>query len=310
MKVIYGLGKINGFGHPFVALGIFDGLHLGHEYILKTMARRARALRKKTICVTFFPHPVKILSSKHIFVNLISLRHRLKFISALGIDVCVVISFNRRFARIGPDKFINLLKERLNPSAVFVGDNFTFGSGGKGNVRILKRLAIKNNFDLTVFRPLKLYGKVISSTLIRLLISEGKLNLAKKYLGRNVSILGKVIKGKRVGRKLGYHSANIDTEHEVIPPTGIYAVIVTMGDKKYPGIAYIGTSPTMHFHFVRPRLEIYILNFNKNIYGREIETEFIKKIRSEKTFSSKDKLVAAIKNDIAKAKSLLSCHKK
>lgn len=315
MKVIYNFGKgLKGFdrprhnalaGRPYAALGIFDGLHLGHQYILKKMLKEAGLKNKKTVCITFYPHPEKILSSKNIFVHLVSLEHRLRFIEDLGIDACIVINFNRHFSQIAPEHFIKILKEKINPKAIFVGKNFTFGRGAAGDINLLKDLSKKYDFDVRVIAPLRLNNKIISSTLIRTLIREGKLDLAKKYLGRNVTILGKVIRGKQAGRKLGYHTANIDTGHEIIPPAGVYAARVKIKNKKFKGVAYIGTSPTLHFRLTRPRLEVYIMNFHKNIYGKKIEVEFIKKIRQEEMFPALRELSAQIKQDIVSVRSIL-----
>lgn len=293
-------------GRPYVALGIFDGVHLGHQHILRAMVKAAKASGTKAICITFFPHPSKILNSKHIFVNLISLPHRLNLISRLGVDACIVINFNRVFSRISAEHFIELLYKKINPSFIFIGSNFTFGRGGLGNTRLLKRLAVKYGFKVKVFSPLKLKHNVISSTFIRSLIKEGKLGLAKKYLGRDVSILGRVVRGKQIGRKLGYHTANIDTEHEIIPPRGIYAVKIKIENKQFNGAAYIGTSPTLHLGYRLPRLEVYILNFHRNIYGKRIEVDFVRKIREEKELPSLNILSAQIKQDILNARSILS----
>ena len=307
MKTIYGLGRISKeFEGAVITLGIFDGLHLGHQYILKSMIKYAKKRKKKTICVTFFPHPAKILSSKHIFLNIISLAHRLKLIEKSGIDACLVVNFNRRFSRVSAKEFIEKLNKKINPTAIFVGSNFTFGRGGAGNIKLLKQLAAGYGFNLREIRPLRIGGKVVSSTLIRSLIKEGDLKRARRYLGRDISLLGTVVHGKRVGRKIGYHTANIDTEHEVMPPSGIYAVGVKMKGRKFIGVAYIGTSPTMHFHFTYPRLEVYIINFRKNIYDKRIEVEFAEKIRNEKEFVSVAELAKQIEKDVFTAKSILS----
>ncbi|PIQ88271.1 MAG: hypothetical protein COV72_09160 [Candidatus Omnitrophica bacterium CG11_big_fil_rev_8_21_14_0_20_42_13] len=320
MKVIYGLGNKAAqyiYNKPCVALGIFDGVHLGHRHVLASLVREAKKTGKEAVCITFFPHPLKILSSKNIFIHLVSLPHRLKLIQELGVDVCIVINFNRDFARIRPEEFIKILADVVKPYAIFVGSNFTFGRAASGDIKLLKKLAKKFNFKVRDISPLKLDGKIISSTLIRGLIKEGNLILAKKYLGRNISILGRVIKGKSVGRRLGYHTANIDTEGEVIPPAGVYAVKVKLVNpdlyserfaynKKYYGIAYIGTSPTMKFHYRLNRLEVYIFNFKANIYNKLLEAEFIAKIREEVKFSSLELLAAQIKKDVNKAKHILT----
>jgi len=302
MEVIFGLKKIKKYKRPVVTLGVFDGLHLAHRYILKEVTKIARQIKGTSLVITFWPHPQREES-------LYSLSHRLKLIADFGIDVCIVIKFNQAFAKIKAEDFVkNILVRRINPEYICVGENFTFGYKGRGNWCLLKKLAFLYNFKLKVLKTIKIGRRRISSTYIRQLISQGKLEKAKKLLNHPVSILGTVIKGRALGKKLGFPTANINPHHEVLPPCGVYAVKVIFNQKRLNGLCYIGARPTFQKIEKTKYVEVYILNFKKNIYAQNLELNFIKKIRNEKKFSSPSLLILQIKKDINKAKKLFSHH--
>jgi len=294
MKVIYGVNKIRKFRKPVVALGVFDGVHRGHINILKGAVRKARSIKGTSMVLTFWPHPQKEK-------NLYSLEHRLRLISEIGIDVCVVINFNQKFADISAFDFVrNILFKKIHAHYVYVGRNFGFGKDAEGNYKTLIGLSKIYNFKVKAFKVINIKNKPVSSTYIRALIKKGKLAFARRLLTRPVSILGTVIKGISLARKLGFPTANINPHHEVIPPHGVYAVRVIFNDNKFNGICYIGSRPT--FLSKSENVEVYIFNFNKNIYGKNLEIQFIKKIRDEKKFGSASVLVGQIKTDILTAK--------
>lgn len=300
MIIIRKLSQIKKFIRPVVALGVFDGVHRGHRMILESAVDKARRIRGTSIAVTFWPHPQKQQS-------LYSLEHRLRLLGGMGVDVCIVIEFNKEFSLTGAEDFIlHVLVEKIGAKYIYVGKNFRFGMGAKGTAATLKKASQKYGFTLKAFSVLKSGGSPISSTLIRKLISEGKLAAAQNLLGRAVSILGTVIKGESWGRKLGFPTANINPHHEVVPPPGIYAVRVIFNQKKFEGACYIGSRPT----FLRQgkRIEVYIFNFNKNIYRKYIEVQFVKKIREDKKFASPLLLSRQIKKDTVFIKSYFSRH--
>jgi riboflavin kinase / FMN adenylyltransferase len=295
MKIIHGINKIVRFPRPVVAIGVFDGVHRGHRAILRAVVRKAKAIKGTSIVLTFWPHPQKEES-------LYSLEHRLRLFEGLGIGVCVLINLNRGFSGMSAEDFIeNILVRRLAPACIYVGSNFRFGRGAKGDVGVLK----SHNLRVRAFEVLKNCGRPISSTYIRKVIRQGNLPLAKKLLARPVGILGTVIRGKSLGRKLRFPTANIEAHHEVIPPDGIYAVNVFMGKSKFKGACYIGSRPTFGNGKAR-NIEVHILNFNKNIYGAHLEIQFIKKIREDKKFSSTVLLAKQIKKDLVLIRSALS----
>ena len=301
MKIIYGLKGIKKFKKPVVALGVFDGVHRGHRSILEETVRISRRIKGTSIALTFWPHPQKRKS-------LYSLEHRLRLIKEIGIDACIIINFSRNFAKISAEDFIkDILVKKIRAAYICIGRNFRFGQGVRGNFYTLQRLSGIYKFKIKVFKMLKFGGRAVSSTYIRSLITQGNLTSAKKLLLRPVSILGTVIKGSSLGKRLGFPTANINPHHEVVPPLGIYAVTVLLGNKRLNGLCYIGEKPTFH-KCSKEHIEVYILNFKKNIYGKYLEIKFIKKIRRDKKFASAAALCLQIHKDIASSKTIFSRH--
>ena len=297
MKIIYGVGKIGKLCRPVVALGVFDGLHLGHRNILQAVVKKANLIKGTSLVLTFFPHP----QGKE---SLYSLKHRLRLIAELGVDICMVINFSCSFAKISAQDFIaKILVKKIGVNFVYVGRNFRFGNKALGDYRLLAVNAKKYNFGLKIFNVEKSAGVTISSTAIRSLIKNSKIKEAERLLGRRVSVLGTVIRGSRLGRLLGFPTANIQAHHEVIPPAGIYAAQIVFSKKKYNGVCYIGKRPTVNLKNKVLRIEVHIFDFHKNIYGKVLEIQFIKLIRLDQKFASLKDLSTQIQKDI------LSCRK-
>lgn len=310
MRVIYGIKKIKRFPRAVAAVGVFDGLHRGHSRILRAAVEKARRIKGASIALTFDPHPQREES-------LYSLKHRLRLIAGLGIDVCVVAGFTRSFSRLSPDDFVkNIILKRIGARHLYVGSNFRFGREAKGDYRTLEKLAKEHRFGLKLFRVIGINRRPVSSTFIRRLIKKGDFPGAQKLLGRPVSILGTVVRGSFLGRRLGFATANINPHHEVIPPSGIYAVRALFQGRTFPGICYIGGKPTFigRRSKVKGRrlvhIEAHIFNFQRNIYGRDLEIQFIKKIREEKKFASPQELSCQVKMDIRRTKKILSHYRK
>jgi len=301
VKVYYFLGKTKQIPRGTVAsIGIFDGLHKGHLHLIKALVKRAKSIKRKSLILTFYPHPSKILNRKKFTPLLISLKHRLNLLEALGVDLAIVIKFNKRFAGIKPRDFItDVLCRRLGVKEVLIGDNFNFGYHKSGNIGLLKRLSGEYGFSVRVVRLHKKDKRIVSSTHIRSLIMKGRLKEASRLLGRPVSILGTVKGGARIGRALGYPTANIDPHHEAIPPSGVYAVYVNLDDRRYKGILNIGFKPTFQrkCYPPEPTIEVHIFNFKKDIYGRDLEIFFVKRLRPEKRFKDRENLIKRIRLD-------------
>jgi riboflavin kinase/FMN adenylyltransferase len=299
MIVINKINKIRRFKNPVVALGVFDGLHRGHRSILQSVVSKARRIDGTSIVLTFSPHPQRQES-------LYSLKHRLRLISELNVDVCIVINFNAGFARMSADNFISrILVERLGCRFIYIGENFHFGRGGLGDHRLLSIRAREDKFGLKIFRVVKSGGRPISSTVIRRLIKDAEIKEAEKLLGRRVSVLGSVIRGSRLARVLGFPTANINPHHEVIPAPGIYAVRIILAAKEYDGICYIGRRPTVGIKKNPIQIEVHIFDFHKNIYGQFMEIQFVKLIRPDKKFASLRDLSIQIEKDIILCRNIL-----
>ena len=300
MKIIYGINNIKRLKNPVVAMGVFDGVHRGHQVILRAAARMARKIKGTSVVITFWPHPQEEES-------LCSLEHRLRLIAGLGIDACVVVNFNEHFARMRAEDFIrNILVKKLGARHVYIGKNFRFGKGAEAGLKQLEDLSVKHGFKARGFDIIKFRGRPVSSTLIRRLIKNGDLDGANKLFGRRVSVLGTVIKGISLAKRIGYPTANIDPHHEVVPPPGIYAALINLDKKTLKGVCYIGRKPTIEPKKKKIHIEVHIFNFKKNVYNKYLDVQFVKKIRSDMQFTSIACLAARIKKDILRAKKILS----
>jgi len=278
------------------AIGIFDGVHRGHQKILKKLAKEASRNNTKSLLITFDPHPRNILKSK--IPLLISLKHRLTLIKDFGIDSLRVIRFTRKLSRLSGEEFITkILMCRFKIDIFVLGENFRFGHKGRGTAELLK----KYGFKVFEIKTLKSKGRSISSTRIRQKIERGDLRNASLMLGRPVTVLGTVVKGRRVGRRLGFPTANIDPHHEAIPPSGVYSVDAKISSRIYKAILNIGTRPTFGKN-IDPTIELHIFNFKKSIYNKDVEIIFKRKIRDERRFKSVEALRKQIQSDIYKAK--------
>jgi riboflavin kinase/FMN adenylyltransferase len=297
-------------GRRVIAIGVFDGVHLGHKKIFKKALDIARRRRAKAAVVTFNPHPASVISPKAAPMSLISVEHRLRLIRQSGIGSITVFDFTKEFSKIEPERFIkDVLIERLKAGCVVVGEDFRFGRSGQGNSAFLKRFGRPLGLDVKIVRPLKYKGRAVSSSLIRQAILSGRLDFAKRLLGRPPGILGTVVKGNSRGRTLGFPTANINPHHEVVPPSGVYAVKVRIGDRQYRGVLNIGSRPTFYGPAKQdrePTIEVHIFDFSGRIYGEVAEVLFVRRLRPEKRFLNKTALTAQIKKDIDQARKNLN----
>ncbi len=285
------------------AIGIFDGVHRGHQYLIKKMLTTAQRLGARPIVITFFPHPAHVLRPDLKLGYLTSLGRRFSLLSDLGVAACLVVPFNRTFAGIQPEKFIkDILVKKLGVQAVFVGDDFRFGKDRSGDIALFQKLGPPYGYETHAVSALKQGRAVISSTRIRRLVGTGKLNEAAQLFGRSVSVSGVVVKGSKRGKSLGFPTANIAYEADILPPKGVYVVRVLLGTKSYPAIANIGTRPSFEKQISKLHLEVHVLDFSRNIYGKRLEVEFLKKIRNEKKFPSPQDLIQQIQKDESSAR--------
>ena len=268
----------------------------------------AKAIGAKSVVVTFDPHPLKVLSPGHFVPSLISVKHRVKLIKELGIDRVIVMSFNKKTALMPAEKFIkDIVIKNLNAKEIFVGEDFCFGKNAAGHAQTLKSIGKKEGIKVNIVQHVKKEGLVVSSSLIRKLIVSGQIDKASRLLGRAYSILGTVVGGSKLARKLGYPTANINPHHEAIPPSGVYAVRVRFKERLFNGVMNIGVRPTFYScgRDEEPSVEVHIFDFSSRIYGKDLEILFVKKLRDEKKFKTIDSLIEQIKNDEALARKVL-----
>lgn len=305
MRVIYGIGGLKArSGHrAAVAIGVFDGVHRGHQMILRRLVRDASRRGWQSVVVTFSLHPSWVVNPSLKTPHLTSLPHKLDLLEKAGIDLCYVIDFNRAFAGMDAERFVReVLVKKIGAAALYIGEDFVFGRRTEGDKKSLASWARVYGFKLVVLRHLKIGSRVVSSTSIRSFIKRGCLDDARRSLGRPVSLRGEVIHGEGRGRSLGYPTANIRPHHEVIAPDGVYAARVVIGRRLVSGIAYIGTKPTFHR---RPRsrsIEVFIFRSGQRLYGRSIEIRFLRRIRPDRKFPTRAALIAQIQKDVACAK--------
>ena len=286
-----------------ILIGNFDGVHLGHQKLFDSAKKYKKKENLKIGVVTFDPIPKMFFNKKLKNYRISNLNQKLNIFKKLKVDFVVNKKFDKKFSKIKCNKFISeIIYKKLNPKIIFVSDNFKFGNKREGDIKLLKLLEKKYKYKIINPPTLKKKNKIISSSLIRKLLVDGKLNLANNYLNRNWSIEGVVKKGRNMGKKIGFPTCNIDIENYVIARPGVYAVKVNIlnNNKILKGIANLGYRPT--FNQKKILLEVNIFNFSRNLYNKKLTVEFIKFIRGEKKFKGIDQLKKQIKLDLKSAK--------
>ena len=287
-----------------LAIGVFDGVHRGHQRILSRLLVDARRFQAESMVVTFEPHPIKVLEPRACQPILISLSHRLRFFEKMAIGETLVVPFNKRFSRISHPLFLHqFLIEQLGMKTLSVGEDFCFGRQGKGDAHFLQQESRRLGFGLSLVKPLKDGKDIISSTRIRCLIERGYLKRAERMLGRPVSVYGTVMAGRGRGKSLGFPTANLNPHHETLPPSGVYAARGYLDGTWLKGVIHIGERPT--FGDLEKSLEVHFFNFNRNIYGKELELFFVSRLRGIYKFKNRQALIRAIQKDAQKALKIL-----
>jgi riboflavin kinase/FMN adenylyltransferase len=288
-----------------LTLGIFDGLHLGHQKIIRRVIEKANHLGGTSCVVTFDPHPREVLSPEAAPDLLTATEKKSQLIEKLGVEALCLIRFTPEFANIEARAFVrDFLIKTLRIKAIVVGYDWRFGKDRKGDVHLLREMNEGNGYDVEQVDRIEVDGQPVSSTLIRGLVLEGNLRRAAKYLGRRYSITGTIVAGSRMGREIGFPTANIEPHHEAVPPNGIYAVWVDIGDTRKPGTLNIGYRPTVSTE-KKKTVEVHIMDFYHDIYDQEIEVTFVEKLREEKKFPSIGALAEQIKKDVERARNIL-----
>lgn len=298
MKVINNIDEIQGnYQHGVIALGTFDGIHLGHQDIIASAVNYAHEKKITPILFTFQNHPLLELAPNKVPMRLMSCEQKIDLISKLNIDVLLAIDFNNNMANMSSEEFVISLIESLAPTAIVVGDNFTYGAGGVGNTKTLRVSCEKNNIKLIVRNLISIDNTVVSSTNIRNYIDEGELIKAAEFLGRKYSVCGKIVHGKKLGHTIGFPTANIEVEEGIaMPADGGYAVQIKIKDQIYNAMASYGKNPTVE-NKNSSSLEVNIFDFDADIYDEYVEVFFYKKTRNIEKFASLEHLIAAINHD-------------
>ncbi len=299
MRIVRGLESVPPDARPsVVALGIFDGVHLGHRAILATALTRARASALEAVACTFDPHPMEVLQPERAPRPITSLDERLTLIGDSGIDAVVVLAFTREFAAIEPEAFVkDVLLERLHAREIVVGYNHRFGRGARGDARLLEALAERSGFRAHVVPPKTMAGAIVSSSEIRAALGRGDVTTAARDLGRPYAIEGRVTSGAGRGRTLGFPTANIASDLAVLVARGVYWGRVHVGGRGHSAVVNVGVRPT--FGETALAVEAHLLDFEADIYGQRVRLELLGRLRDEMRFPSVEELKAQVARDIA-----------
>jgi riboflavin kinase / FMN adenylyltransferase len=290
--------------HPAVTIGNFDGVHLGHREIFRRVRELARAAGGVSVVITFVPHPLQVLSPGTGVKLITSPREKESLIEASGIDYLLEIPFDAAFAAISAQEFVErILVGAIGMEQLVVGYDYAFGRGREGDLPLLRKLGERFGYSVEMLPPITNGSTVYSSTKVRHLVREGDLKGVVAILGRHFCLTGTVVHGQHRGRGLGYPTANLDTDEELLPAAGVYAVKVRVGAQLYDGACNIGTNPT--FANERLTLEVFLFDFSGDLYGREVSVFFIDRLRGEERFSDLEALKAAIAADVERCREIL-----
>ncbi len=282
-----------------VTIGTFDGVHKGHLDILDHVIQKAEEIDGRSFVITFKPHPRTIIAKKDNIFLLTTYEEKIELLKNRGIENLLIINFTKEFSNLTAKEFVdNIICNKIGAAHLVIGYDHKFGKDRVGDQSRLTELGIERNFTVSTVAPVEFNGEIISSTKIRMALFDGNIQKANNFLGRNYSIEGKVVEGTKRGRIIGFPTANIEVENKLklVPKNGVYAVKVFFDSMVYFGIMNIGVRPTFE-DLKRRFIEVYILNFSGNIYDKKIKVEFLKRIRDEKKFSSKEELIKQIKDD-------------
>ncbi len=305
-KIIDGIEKLTGkFPYPVVAIGNFDGVHIGHQAIFRMLSDTAKKKNGTSIVLTFEPHPLRIIAPERAPKILTPYKDKITFIKSFDVDVVICVNFTREFAHIEAEEFVEkILYRTIGAQEIFIGSNYRFGKGRKGSPQLLKELGEKFGFKVNVVEDIRINDVTVSSSRIRTLIAKGKIEEAAALLGRQYSVIGIVIEGAKRGKSLlNTPTANIAIFSELLPKDGVYAVTVDMDGKTYRGAANVGYNPT--FEDKKFSFEVHILDFDGNLLGKMLRVNFIKRIRDEIKFSNVNDLTRQIRKDIDEIKQIL-----
>jgi riboflavin kinase / FMN adenylyltransferase len=288
-----------------VGIGVFDGVHLGHQQVLRQTLEDARQCEGRPVAITFDRHPNTVVAPDHAPAMIYSLDKKLATIASLGFEHILVYRFTPEFSQIPGDRFIHQLVDEFRTlHSISVGKEFTFGSKRSGNVELLRSLGVTANYEVHGLAAVALDGEPVSSTRIRSAIQQGELGAASQMLGRTYALSGAVVKGAQVGRQLGFPTANLDVSGLITPPHGVYAAHVKTSTTTYRAALNIGLRPTLAESEPTLHVEAHLLDFDGDLYGETLEITFAAKIRAEEKFPDLDTLKGQIAEDVQSARKI------
>lgn len=307
MKTLTQISQLSEINGPVcLAIGYFDGVHLGHQAVIHEAVRRAHSIKAESVVLTFDPHPAKILRPGESPLLLTSLPHKLDLIKGLEADYSLVIEFTEEFARTQPEDFIRSLQSRCPLlECICVGHQWAFGHKRKGNVELISQLGSELGFHVHEVPPVCVQDELVSSTVIRQYVALGDLFSASRFLGRPYSLLGDVITGQKIGSKIGFPTANLNAYAEILPPNGVYVCWARVENQMLPAVANIGCRPTTNQPANTPQVEVHILDFSGELYGSRLEIIFKRYLRPEVKFESLTALSKQIARDVDGARKFL-----
>lgn len=306
MQLIRGLYNIQPNNkHCVATIGNFDGVHIGHQAILRTLTQQARELNVPSCVITFEPHPKAYLDHSSAPLRLNSLREKYTLLAQHGVDQLLCLPFNQQLRQQTADQFvIKTLVESLQISCLIIGDDFHYGCDRQGNFQHLYQLGQKYHFQVCDTNSVLQQHQRISSTAIRAALAKGNITKANQLLGHTFSITGRVTTGQQLGRQLGFPTANLNMQYRQLPLKGVFAVRVIVQGQRYNAVANVGTRPSVQG--TQLRLETHLLDFHQDLYGQMIQVEFVQQIRDEQKFASLEALQTAISNDIDTARTIFA----
>ncbi len=303
MRLFHGTDNAEIARPTVLTLGVFDGLHLGHQSIIRTVVERAQAAGAVPTVLTFDPHPRAVLHTASAPPLLQTLDQKVEAFGVLGIEQTIVVHFTRAFAEVRAAEFLrDVVCERLQARAVYLGRGFAFGHGREGNIELLRRVSAELGFYADEVPEVRLHGQRISSSRIRELLAEGRVNLARRMLGRPYGVEGRVVRGHERGRTIGFPTANLHPQNRVIPAGGVYVTATLIDGAWRRSVTNIGTRPTFGDN-TEPSIETHVLDWTGDLYGDVVRVRFLQRLRAEQRFASVAELQRQIDYDVARAES-------
>jgi riboflavin kinase/FMN adenylyltransferase len=287
-----------------LTIGVFDGVHAGHNHLVNSLKERAREQSLLSGVVTFDPHPQWVLHRDQL-PWLSTLEERVNRLRQRGIDFVAVISFTPEVAQLGAQQFVSLLKKYLKMRVLMIGPDFALGRGREGNSTLLSALGKELGFTVETIPPFRIDGEVVSSTLIRQALAQGDMAKVTKLMGHPFDLVGEVVQGEKRGQALGFPTANLDIQpRQALPGDGVYATIAQVDGKRFASATNVGTRPT--FGDGARTVEVYLLDYQGDLYGKQVKTEFVWKLRNEQYFASSEQLKRQMKEDIENVRAILA----